>query len=150
MYLQPLLPALLFEEEARKADVPFRQKIKPNFRNESREGVLLTPQNGHHMIIPDPKVDPPLRDQLHVLHNPSPQCSPTQPIGRIITLLRAVKADHQRWGWTLHDGTLLHWGGWQLPVEGVCVTSWDIAERWRSKSRLVRFEGTFLMQVATH
>jgi len=49
------------------------------------------------MIFPDPKVDPPLRDQLHVLHNPSPQRAPTQPIGRIITLLRAVKADHQRW-----------------------------------------------------
>jgi hypothetical protein len=79
------------------------------------------------MIFPDPKVDPPLRDQLHVLHNPSPQRAPTQPIGRIITLLRAVKADHQRW-----DGRCMlehcYIGGWQLRVEGVCVTSWDFAE----------------------
>jgi hypothetical protein len=68
------------------------------------------------MIFPDPKVDPPLRDQLHVLHNPSPQRAPTQPIGRIITLLRAVKADHQRW-----DGRCMLEHSYMAAPSGRCM-----------------------------
>ena len=62
------------------------------------------------MIFPDPKVDPLSGISCTFCTILRLRRAPTQPIGRIITLLRAVKADHQRWEWTLQVGTLLHWG----------------------------------------